>query len=60
MTQELVIGIVGTIVLLGFILNGLRLVRGPQGHAFNAGALHVAIGTMALPVVWMAVLMSIL
>lgn len=58
MTSQLWIAIVGTVVLLGFILNGLRLVRGPQGHAFNAGALHVAIGTMALPVVWMAVLMS--
>ena len=60
MTVELWVAAIGSVFLLGFILNGLRLVRGPQGHAFNAGALHVAVGCMALPILWMVALTSTL
>ena len=56
MPVEIWIGIGGTIVLLGFIINGLRLSRGPEGHAANAGRLHVVMAGIALPFMWMAVI----
>lgn len=55
MPVEIWVGIAGTIVLLGFIINGMRLSRGPEGHAANAGRLHMAVGVIALPFMWMAV-----
>ena len=58
MTPQLWIGIIGSVVLLAFILNGMRLVRGPKGHAANAGMLHIAVGVMVLPVMWMVVVFS--
>ncbi|MEM7666450.1 MAG: hypothetical protein AAF250_11390 [Pseudomonadota bacterium] len=54
------IGIIGTIVMLGFLFNGLRLIRGPKGHAANAGALHIAMAVIALPVMWLVVAFSTL
>ncbi|MEE4199693.1 hypothetical protein [Erythrobacter sp.] len=56
MASEIWVGIIGTIVLLGFILNGIRLTRGPEGHAANAGRLHMVVGLLALPFMWMAVI----
>lgn len=58
MTPQLWIGIIGSVVLLAFILNGMRLARGPKGHAANAGMLHAAVGVMVLPVMWMVVMFS--
>jgi len=55
MTPEIWIGIGGTILLLGFIINGVRLSRGPEGHAANAGRLHTVVGGIALPFMWLAV-----
>ncbi len=59
MPAELWIGIAGTVVLLAFVINGLRLSRGPEGHAANAGRLHVAVGVLVIPVLWMIVAMQI-
>jgi hypothetical protein len=58
MTPQLWIGVIGTIILLGFILNGVRLARGPKGHAWNAGVLQAAICAMVLPILWLIVVMS--
>jgi len=52
------VGIIGTIVLLAFIINGFRLSRGPEGHAANAGRLHAVVGVITLPFMWMAVVAS--
>ena len=43
-------------MLLGFIINGWRLSRGPEGHAANAGRLHMVVGGIALPFMWLAVI----
>ncbi|WP_298307241.1 hypothetical protein [uncultured Erythrobacter sp.] len=56
MAPEIWIGIVGTIMLLGFIINGARLSRGPEGHAANAGRLHMVVGGIVLPFMWLAVI----
>ncbi|MDJ0642948.1 MAG: hypothetical protein QNJ15_09030 [Erythrobacter sp.] len=53
------IGIIGTLVAGAFLLNGLRLVRGPQGHAANAGALHIAMAATFLPVMWVVILFAV-
>lgn len=55
MAPEIWVGIGGTIMLLGFIINGWRLSRGPEGHAANAGRLHMGVGGIALPFMWLAV-----
>lgn len=55
MAPEIWVGIGGTIMLLAFIINGWRRSRGPEGHAANAGRLHMVIGGIALPFVWLAV-----
>lgn len=55
MVIEIWVGIIGTIVLLAFIINGFRLARGPEGHGANAGRLHAIVGIITLPFVWMAV-----
>ena len=55
MAEEFWIGIIGTVVVGAFVINGFRLSRGPEGHAANAGRLHVAVGVMVLPVMWLAV-----
>lgn len=55
MAPEIWIGIGGTLFLLAFIINGRRLSRGPEGHAANAGRLHMVMGGVALPFLWLAV-----
>ena len=55
MAPEIWIGIVGTVFLLAFIINGVRASRGPEGHGANAGRLHMVIGGIALPFMWLAV-----
>ena len=52
MSAPLWIGILGTIIILGFLLNGMRLMRGPSGHGANAGMLHVGMGVASLPILW--------
>ncbi|MEM1052326.1 MAG: hypothetical protein AAGI28_09555 [Pseudomonadota bacterium] len=56
MPPEIWVGIAGTLFLLAFIINGWRLSRGPEGHAANAGRLHMVVGGIALPFIWLAVL----
>ena len=56
MAPEIWIGIGGTIMLLAFIINGWRLSRGPEGHAANAGRLHMVVGGITLPFIWLAVI----
>lgn len=58
MAPEIWIGIAGTLFLLGFIINGWRLSKGPEGHAANAGRLHMVMGGVALPFMWLAVIAS--
>jgi len=55
MTPEIWVGVGGTLFLLGFIINGWRLSKGPEGHAANAGRLHMVIGGITLPFMWLAV-----
>ena len=55
MAAPLWIGIIATFVLLGFLLNGVRLARGPEGHAANAGKLQITLTVMVLPVIWVVV-----
>lgn len=55
MAPEIWIGIAGTLFLLGFIINGRRLSRGHEGHSANAGRLHMAMGAITLPFMWLAV-----
>jgi L-aminopeptidase/D-esterase-like protein len=59
MTPELWVGIVGTLFLLGFIINGWRLSKGPEGHAANAGRLHMVMGGITLPFMWLAVVAAV-
>lgn len=58
MAPEIWVGIAGTIMLLGFIFNGVRLSRGPEGHGANMGRLHMVVGGIALPFMWLAVIAS--
>ena len=58
MSAPLWIGILGSLFGLAFLINGLRLSRGPEGHAANAGRLHVAMAGMFLPILWMIVAFS--
>ena len=58
MSTTMWIGILGSVVLIGFFLNGLRLVRGPAGHGANAGSLHMAVSAITLPIIWVVVAMS--
>lgn len=59
MPTALWIGIAGTVVLLAFVINGIRLSRGPEGHGANAGRLHIAVGVLVIPVLWMVVVMQL-
>lgn len=58
MPAEIWVGIGGTLFLLGFIINGWRLSRGPEGHGANAGRLHMVVGGITLPFLWLAVVAS--
>lgn len=60
MTPVLWIAVIGTIFGLAFLGNGLRLAVGPEGHAANAGRLHVAMVALFLPVLWVIVLFTLL
>jgi len=55
MALEIWVGIAGTLFLLGFIINGWRLSKGSEGHAANAGRLHMVMGGITLPFMWLAV-----
>ncbi len=58
MAPEFWIGIVGTIVALAYLANGIRLSRGPEGHGANAGRLHIVMAGIFLPVLWGIVLVA--
>jgi hypothetical protein len=60
MTPQLWIGIAGTVLALAFILNGMRLSKGPEGHAANAGRLHMVMAGTFLPIMWMVIMMGTL
>ncbi len=56
MQPQIWIGIAGTIFALAFIFNGWRSSRGDQsGHAANAGRLHIVMGLVFLPFLWVAI-----
>ena len=58
MSPQLWIGIIGSAVLLGFILNAVRKARGPKGHTYNAAMLQAGISVLILPVMWMIVFVA--
>lgn len=60
MTPFLWIAIAGTLFGGIFLVNGLRLSAGPEGHAANAGRLHIAMAGMFIPLLWVIVLFSLL
>ncbi|MEO0462853.1 MAG: hypothetical protein AAF127_06960 [Pseudomonadota bacterium] len=53
------VGIFGTLLGLGFLLNSIKNLRiSPEGHAANAGRLHIAMVAIFLPIMWVMILMS--
>jgi hypothetical protein len=58
MTAPIWIGIISTVFALIFIGNGIRLTRGPRGHAHNAGRLHTIVAAIFLPIIWVVVLQA--
>lgn len=60
MATPILIGIAGTVLALAFIGNGFRLAMGPQGHAANAGRLHIFMAGLFLPILWLVVMMATL
>ena len=41
---------------LGFIANGVRMIRSKKFHASNAGQLHIATAVIFMAVLWAVVL----
>ncbi len=60
MAAPIWIGIAGTVLALSFIGNGVRLVMGPEGHAANAGRLHVFMAALFLPILWLVVALAVM
>jgi len=58
MAAPIWIGIAGTVLALVFIANGMRAAIGPEGHAANAGRLHVGMAGIFLPILWLIVLLT--
>ncbi len=59
MSLQLWVGVFGTIVGLAFLFNSIRnLRRSKEGHAANAGRLHIAIVAMFLPIMWLTILLG--
>lgn len=56
MTAVTWIGIAGTIVALGFLLNAIRVLRASKvGHVANATRIHIPVVLVFLPVLWITV-----
>lgn len=54
------VGIFGTLVGLGFFLNSVKNLRiSGDGHAANAGRLHIAMVVMFVPIMWLVILMGL-
>ena len=52
-------GVFGTVVGVGFLLNSIKnLRRSSEGHAANAGRLHIAMVVMFLPIMWLVILLG--
>lgn len=60
MAPQIWIGIIGTLVALGFVVNGMRHIRKGEGHRANAGRLHIAMAVMFVPVLWLVVLTQVM
>ncbi|MEL7445002.1 MAG: hypothetical protein AAGK02_04230 [Pseudomonadota bacterium] len=56
MTAITWIGILGSVMALGFIANGVRMIRSKKFHASNAGQLHIATAVIFMAVLWAVVL----
>jgi hypothetical protein len=53
------VGIFGTVLGLGFLLNSLKNLRiSPEGHAANAGRLHIAMVVIFVPIMWLVILLG--
>ena len=59
MATQIWVGIIGTLVALGFVANGVRHIRQGEGHLANAGRLHIAMAVMFVPVLWLVVLAQV-
>ncbi|MEO1475276.1 MAG: hypothetical protein AAFS13_02755 [Pseudomonadota bacterium] len=54
------VGLFGTLVGVGFLLNSIKNLRAsPEGHAANAGRLHIAMVSMFLPIMWLIIIMGL-
>ncbi len=52
-------GVFGSVVGAGFLLNSIKnLRRSKEGHAANAGRLHIAMVVMFVPVMWLMILLG--
>lgn len=60
MPLQIWVGIIGTLVALGFVANGVREIRKGEGHLANAGRLHIAVATLFVPILWLVVIMQVL
>lgn len=53
------VGVFGTLLGLGFLLNSIKNLRiSPEGHAANAGRLHITMVVIFLPIMWLMILMG--
>lgn len=59
MATQIWVGIIGTLVALGFVANGILHIRKGEGHLANAGRLHIAMAVMFVPVLWLVVLTQV-
>ncbi len=54
------VGIFGTVVGLGFLLNSMKNLRiSSDGHAANAGRLHIAMVVIFVPIMWLVILLGL-
>ncbi len=59
MSNAMWLGVFGTVVGLGFLLNSIKnLRRSKEGHAANAGRLHIAMVAVFLPIMWLTILLG--
>lgn len=51
------VGVFGTVLGLGFLINSVKNLRiSSEGHAANAGRLHIAMVAVFLPIMWLVIL----
>ena len=60
MPFQIWVAIIGTLVALAFVANGVRHIKAGEGHLANAGRLHIMMVVLFVPVMWMVVLVQVM